>query len=121
MELRNLVESYILNEKLSQEEVNEYVQEYFIHEFMYIYGLIEDLTRHQTYQRIVKELVKQDKRFSNIVAIVDNFVKDNETKYPPETLADALQRYLIKQGCDAQIIEDAFEKFKKEELNNEQD
>lgn len=119
MELRNLVESYILNEKLSQDEVDKYVQEYFIHEFMYIHGLISDLDRHQAYQRIVKDLIKQDSRFSNVVALVDDFVKDNKDKFPPETVIDALGRYLVRLGVSTDIFDSAYDTFVKEELGDQ--
>lgn len=103
----------ILHEKLNDNEVNHYVNEYLVYTYMVINGLVN--INHPTYHQIINELTKKDKKFSNVTSRVNTFISEKSGKFPASTLMDALNRLLISMGVDENIITNAVNTFKDEE------
>lgn len=104
---------------MQPEQLNEYINEYFVLTFMRIYGMI-DTAKHDDYNRIVKELTRQDKKFKNVVNRVDEFINSQTGRFPPSIMIDALTRILISNGVDKEILDRAENTFNREELHQQE-
>lgn len=104
---------------MQPEQLNEYINEYFVLTFMRIYGMI-DAANHDNYKRIVNELIRQDKKFKNVVNRVDEFINSQTNRFPPSVMVDALSRILIGMGVDKEILDRAENTFNREELHQQE-
>lgn len=105
-----------LNESLDSNQLNEYVDEYFVYLFMIAYGKTNE--NNQSFKQIINYLKHEDKKFIKIHERLLEFINNNLRKYPSSILVDAVIRLAYGLGVSDTILNKAKQIFEKEELNN---
>lgn len=102
---------------LSGEELEEYINEYFVYVFMIANHQIEP--NHPSFEKIANKLIKTDSKMENVHEVVMSILEDKYYMkgFPADIIEDLLKRRLAKLGIDESIIDKAYETFVNEEKN----
>lgn len=103
---------------LSGKELEDYINEYLVYAFMDICNKVS-FENNETYQKIVKLLVKADSKFAKFFDAIRTFIANTTATFQmPLERVNKLSSKLVQMGVDKEIVNKAYKTFMSEEMDS---
>ena len=103
---------------LSGKELEDYINEYLVYAFMDICNKVS-FENNETYQKIVKLLIKADSKFAKFFDAIRTFIANTTATFQmPLERVNKLSSKLVQMGVDKEIVNKAYKTFMTEEMNS---
>ena len=103
---------------LSGKELEDYINEYLVYAFMDICNKVS-FENNETYQKIVKLLIKADSKFAKFFDAIRTFIANETATFQmPLERVNKLSSKLVQMGVDKEIVNKAYKTFMSEEMNS---
>lgn len=103
---------------LSGKELEDYINEYLVYAFMDICNKVS-FENNETYQKIVKLLVKADSKFAKFFDAIRTFIANETATFQmPLERVNKLYSKLVQMGVDKEIVNKAYKTFMSEEMDS---
>lgn len=101
-----------------ENEMPELVNEFLVYAFMDICNKVS-FENNETYQKIVKLLVKADSKFAKFFDAIRTFIANTTATFQmPLERVNKLSSKLVQMGVDKEIVNKAYKTFMSEEMNS---
>lgn len=101
-----------------EKEIPELVNEYLVYAFMDICNKVS-FENNETYQKIVKLLVKADSKFAKFFDAIRTFIANTTATFQmPLERVNKLSSKLVQMGVDKEIVNKAYKTFMSEEMDS---
>lgn len=101
-----------------EKEIPELVNEYLVYAFMDICNKVS-FENNETYQKIVKLLVKADSKFAKFFDAIRTFIANSTATFQmPLERVNKLSSKLVQMGVDKEIVNKAYKTFMSEEMDS---